>query len=151
MDNFWRIAIIGVWYYNTAMIPITFVSRPPSVNAMYRNGGKGRGRFKTKQYEKWLLQNRVALLKVPKMGPGRYGLIVIMKKRANADVSNYIKPIEDILVKAGITPDDSNNIYVSAMPIEHDVCCALILTEVEAMELRLGIASKFADFFSVNL
>lgn len=118
------------------MIRISLSKRPPSVNAMYGNNksGRGKGRFKTKAYKKWISESSLELMTQKKevIRSGGYGLILRFKKPKNADYSNYVKPIEDFLVSSGITPDDSRNIFTSHYGSDEGGIDIIILDESEA-------------------
>jgi crossover junction endodeoxyribonuclease RusA len=82
---------------------------PPSVNAAWRNV-PGRGRVKTKAYRSWTASaGWEVVLQKPQKIQGKYKVQISMQqpnKRADAD--NRVKPTLDLLVKQGVTPDDSN-------------------------------------------
>jgi len=98
---------------------------PPSTNSLYANV-PGRGRVATKRLRTWRQavgweMNRQCHHKwtVPV-----YLTIVIGKLRKNADLSNHIKALEDLLVTHGVIPDDSIqwvrgvNISLAAEPFD---------------------------------
>lgn len=99
---------------------------PPSVNAAYGNrrnikGQKrGRGRFKTKVYEKWLIQADASYMLQKRGLPKIAGKLIVEIKlpaTVKGDASNRIKVLEDYLVSRKITGDDRDNWKVS---IERD-------------------------------
>lgn len=113
------------------MIEIEFSKRPPTVNQMYKN--LGRRRATSERYTKW---KKVAMWEAKghgSIGTGKYGLIIQLNKAPNADYSNYIKPVEDMLVKAGITPDDKNNILPMCY---HGDCKGVKVTVLNSSEAR---------------
>jgi Holliday junction resolvase RusA-like endonuclease len=99
------------------VIKISLSETPPTVNTMYRNL-RGRGRVKTARYLKWcdFAEFEIKRQYPKKITSNTYGLILMINKRSNGDLSNYIKPIEDLLVRMGITPDDQFNVLPIAMP-----------------------------------
>lgn len=90
---------------------------PPSVNTMFRNAGANdrvRHRIKSAAYTKW---EKEAMTEIMIQRPPRFdGPVTIDlwhgNLRKNADVSNYIKAIEDVLVKMGIIQNDTREIVV---------------------------------------
>lgn len=84
---------------------------PISVNRMYANNAKhGRGRFKTKEYQSWIMEAGLKLnqQRVPTVR-GRYFMDVTIQKPDNRrrDVFNLVKSVEDLLVGQGVVEDDS--------------------------------------------
>lgn len=80
---------------------------PPSTNHLYFNV-PGRGRVKTRQYSDWLYQAGL-LLKSQITGRlmGRVDIkIQVEDKHSRRDISNTIKPLEDLLVDCGAIQDD---------------------------------------------
>jgi len=79
----------------------------PSVNAMYANA-PGRGRIKSKAYKSWVRGQLKALLAQrarPVQAP--VSIELFLPDTMRGDASNRIKAVEDLLVKAGIIPNDS--------------------------------------------
>lgn len=118
------------------MILINLSSLPPSVNAMYRNV-PGKGRVKTKQYHDWYISAGWELHQqaLNRIKTEKYGLIISIKKRKNADITNYIKPIEDLLVAHAITPDDKNNIATMIVENSTSLLQIKVLDDQEAVNL----------------
>lgn len=84
---------------------------PPSVNAMYRNGGY-RGRSKSNSYKDWCneagwMLNSQKLTRFS--GPVRIRY-TFGPKKGRYDLSNFIKPIEDLLVTHRIISDDNASV-----------------------------------------
>lgn len=82
---------------------------PPSVNCLY--AGKGR-RYKSKQYEKWIIQARNALIGqtfAPFVQKKPLQVIYIFGRpdKRRRDAANYIKAVDDLLTSQGVIPDDS--------------------------------------------
>ena len=88
--------------------PVAFhLPVPPSTNALFRNV-KGRGRVKTAEYYDYttLAITSIKMQRV-KPVPGRVVLIVgVERARMTADISNRLKALEDVIVRAGIIEDD---------------------------------------------
>lgn len=81
---------------------------PPSTNNLYTNVPR-KGRVKTERYRTWLQAVGWDMKRYHNqrwMEPV-YLTIVIGKLRANADVSNRVKAVEDLLVAHNIIPDDT--------------------------------------------
>lgn len=93
------------------MISVT-VSLPPSTNNLYFNMASG-GRGKSPRYVAWIKQNEwlVALAAQAKKVDGPFRLVIEVGRPDNRrrDVTNLIKPIEDLLKRAGAIKDDSDN------------------------------------------
>ncbi|HET8721020.1 MAG TPA: hypothetical protein VFM24_03260 [Nitrospira sp.] len=93
-----------------------WLPNPPSLNSMFRNsmaGDRRGGRIKTEEYERWCRQAQQELMAQKAM---KYEAPVIIsmffgERSVLADISNFIKPIEDALVTYGIIHDD-NSKYV---------------------------------------
>ncbi len=80
---------------------------PPSTNAIWRSV---RGRvIKSNDYRKWL-DNQTLLINLQKgQVTGRYQLTITAQRKDNRrrDIDNLIKPLHDLLVRAGKVEDDS--------------------------------------------
>jgi Holliday junction resolvase RusA-like endonuclease len=85
---------------------------PPSVNKLYKN--IGRGRAKTKEYDKWLKDRLWELSHIAKShhikGSVKLHYDFLLGTSFRGDVCNRIKATEDALVKAGIIEDDNHRI-----------------------------------------
>jgi Holliday junction resolvase RusA-like endonuclease len=102
-----------------AKSPITFkVPCPPSVNKLYGNNklGKGRGRYKTKEYQYWECHAWARILeqKVKTAKPFEEVHVIYQVpyhktagRKGKKDNGNYEKAISDFLSKCGIIKDDS--------------------------------------------
>lgn len=85
---------------------------PPSLNNMFINGSKGR--FRSQKYDEWIMEAgwEINRQKPPKVA----GPVVLFfhfqdgRDKRKRDVSNFIKPTEDLLVKHGIIEADDNSI-----------------------------------------
>jgi hypothetical protein len=90
-----------------------WLPNPPSVNCLFRNsvpGDRRGGRIPTEEYEQWRRQARQELM-IQK--PKRYESPVVLsmffgERSVLADVSNFIKPIEDMMVEFGILAGDNS-------------------------------------------
>lgn len=86
---------------------------PPSVNAMYANGGY-RGRSKTDAYKGW--QNKAGWAlnyqRFPRFSGPVYIAYTFGKKKGRYDLSNFLKPIDDLLVHHKIITDDNSKVIV---------------------------------------
>lgn len=98
---------------------------PPSTNGLYANVA-GRGRIKTERYRTWLQAVGWDMKRYHnhKWTEPVYLTIAIGKLRGNADVSNRVKAVEDLLVAHGIIPGDSIkwvrgvNVYLAQEPFD---------------------------------
>lgn len=100
----------------------------PSVNALYRNV-TGKGRVKTKRYKEWAMaagwdvsqQTRGNAVK----GPYELSLTISRAKaRANSDLSNRVKGVEDLLVDHGVIEDDK---FCQRLVLEYGECDGMII------------------------
>lgn len=85
---------------------------PPSVNAMWcnRNGGGGKGRYRSKKYCQWIEDASKMLLAqgIEELPFKRLSLaIYIARPSKRCDVDNRIKAIPDLLQKCNVIRDDS--------------------------------------------
>ena len=89
------------------MISLT-LPLPPSTNGLFATYGNRR--IRTRAYEKWISASWAALAEqsCPSIA-GSYNLALVIQRPDNRkrDLSNYIKAVEDMVVKAGIVEDDS--------------------------------------------
>ena len=98
---------------------------PPSTNSLYANVA-GRGRVKSQRYRTWLQAVGWDMNRYHnhKWTEPVYITIAIGKLRGNADVSNRVKAVEDLLVTYGVIPGDSIkwvrgvNVYLSQEPFD---------------------------------
>lgn len=86
---------------------LTLPVLPPSTNNLYANA-PGKGRVKSRAYEDWISQCGLLLNGQIK---GRFNsrvdiLIEAEDRHPTRDSSNFVKPIEDLLVRCGIISDD---------------------------------------------
>lgn len=92
----------------TGPIELTLPMLPPSTNALFANV-RGKGRVRTAEYNRWLNQAGMLLRSQCKTQMAARCEITIALEdcHPHADCSNFIKPVEDLLVKVGILWDDS--------------------------------------------
>ena len=115
---------------------------PPATNNLFINVGKRRVR--SKRYDAWIkaawreLVRHVADLNLrPPMITGAYTAILTAQRpdRRKRDIDGLIKPVLDLLVKAGVTPDDSLCERVTAQWAGRDpVKDAQIIVTLEAFD-----------------
>lgn len=87
---------------------------PPSVNALYatnkkaaRGKNRGRGRYRTKEYEAWLDQAGWELnAQRPPFFEPRCEIRIDLDESRNGDSNNYEKAVLDLLVKHHVIKDD---------------------------------------------
>ena len=95
---------------------ITIDQYPPSTNVIWR---VARNRIiKSAAYRKWLADMAILIRGQTKDKIiGAYGLEILVKRkdRRRRDIDNFIKPISDLLVSAGVVEDDSLCDVVTAM------------------------------------
>lgn len=80
---------------------------PPSTNGLFLSAG--RRRVKTPEYRDWITENtwKVAAMEKPTAFPVHVRIKVCGKVNARRDLDNLIKPTLDLLVSAGVLPDDN--------------------------------------------
>lgn len=101
----------------TSITSATFdLAVPPSTNAAYTNV-PGVGRVKTKAYREWIrgeLKVLIAQRAQPVTTP--VSIEIFLPLGVRGDASNRIKATEDILVRAGVIPDDDKK-YVRSVSV----------------------------------
>ena len=90
------------------MIRIT-LPFPISVNALYSGM---RRRYKSKRYEKWIIEARTMLwnqhfIPIKDKIPLQITYILGRPDKRIRDAANYLKCADDLLVSQGVIPDDS--------------------------------------------
>jgi Holliday junction resolvase RusA-like endonuclease len=83
------------------------ITPPPSVNALYANGK--RGRYKTKAYKDWLaVAGRDYLAQMRKLEEvrGPYTVAISLPRGIRGDIDNRAKAAIDFMVSVGLTDDD---------------------------------------------
>ena len=83
---------------------------PPSTNTLFVNV-RGRGRVKSAEYLSWLDKARLILNATragQRMAVATPATVLIRVGRCNParDLSNFVKPAEDLVVRCGVIPDD---------------------------------------------
>ena len=112
-----------------------FLPYPPTVNNLYENRGKSRG--KTASYNAWI---KLAGYKLnqqhiePVKGLVKIHIYVVKPDKRKRDVSNIEKSVTDLLVKHGILEDDDRIIKNTQEWVTGDIECAVVITP--ATELR---------------
>lgn len=116
-----------------AVTVFALASPPPSVNAMYANRkfGKGRGRIKTAAYTAWIRGEMSSLLaQRAKPVPWPVDIRIEIPARMRGDVDGRIKGCVDLLVQAGIIPDDGKR-FVHSVTISRGDTTATTISVVE--------------------
>ena len=118
--------------------------RPISVNAMYRNV-PGKGRVKSALYKAWL-QTAMAEIMVQRVGqpmPHRPVTIMITlpDSHGRADCSNYIKSVEDALVKMAVIVDD-NDKYIRRVTAQIGAPEGTCIVEIEPLTATIPHEGK---------
>ncbi len=92
--------------YACLMLPM-----PPSVNNLFVNNRRTGGRFPSGQYKAWQEEagRQLLMQKRPKCFETPVSLTLSFGRPDNRrrDISNYIKSVEDLLVKHNVIEDDS--------------------------------------------
>lgn len=89
---------------------------PPSTNSLFFNV-KGRGRVKSTKYRAWIKAELLALIaQRAKPVTERASVAITIPKITRGDADNRIKPVLDLLVRAGILTDDGGK-HVGAVSI----------------------------------
>lgn len=83
---------------------------PPSVNSMYGvvRGGGVKDRYKTPEYTAWIREATKEISPVTPLKAEKYELHIHLPKTMRGDIDNRVKPISDLLVTTGATPDDKH-------------------------------------------
>lgn len=91
-------------------MPVTLhLPFPVSVNAIYANGGRARGRSKTARYLAWIKEASLYVKDSHRQKIGPYHIAICLEapdKRAR-DLGNHEKAVQDFLVMHGVIQDDS--------------------------------------------
>lgn len=107
---------------------------PPSVNGLYANMHNV-GRVKTEPYKEWLNEAGWAL-KIQRVA-GFNGPVTISytfgKKKGRYDLSNFLKPIDDLLVAHAVIADDNSKI-ITGFTVTQDPELEGVLVHVSALE-----------------
>jgi Holliday junction resolvase RusA-like endonuclease len=92
------------------LVPTFVLAVSPSTNHLYTNA-RGKGRRKTKQYASWIrgeLKALVAQRARPIEPP--VSILITLPELTRGDASNRVKAAEDLLVRAGVIPNDSKSV-----------------------------------------
>lgn len=89
-------------------VEILLPNLPPSTNHLYFNAKHG-GRVKTSAYDSWITYSG---LSINRQKPQRINgpvqiLIEAEDRHARRDISNIVKPLEDLLVRMKVIHDDN--------------------------------------------
>lgn len=110
------------------------VDVPPSSNNMFVNL-PGKGRVRSGEYTRWM-RNQLAFLTVQRAQPviPPVAIKVDVPESIRGDLSNRCKAIEDLVVKAGIIPDDSKKFVRSITLSLHEgkQCKVRVISLAEA-------------------
>ena len=102
---------------------------PPTVNNLFVNHPRTRGRFSSKAYKAWKAEAaRAFAIQAPVShfdGPVVLILSLGIPDKRRRDLSNYIKAVEDSVVAAGILDDDSQVVELSVRWDEQIVGCRI--------------------------
>ncbi len=115
---------------------VFYLSRtPPSVNNLYVHA-PGKGRVKTCDYRTWIRLSAMELaMQRPERFTTRVDIVIRIPEPVRGDVSNRIKAAEDLLVRAGIIPDDNGKHVRSCKAEFADVArTEIVVTEVVVTE-----------------
>lgn len=116
-----------------AVSPVAYtIPVPPPLSALFNNA-KGPGRVKSRRYRAWIKAAMAELMaQRARPFPGMCDLIVKIPMSARGDASNRLKAPEDLIVRAGIIPDDNKKYVrrVSAQWVEKDQPCTIVLEAV---------------------
>ena len=104
---------------------------PPSLNSMFP--GKTR-RHKSAEYKAWI-EHAGWVLETARISPviGPFALQIRLPVKMRGDIDNRAKAILDLLVKHGVTPDDSKTwrLIVERHPSVRDGSCQFALSEID--------------------
>lgn len=102
------------------IVEYRLTTAPPSLNNATPTVGKRR--VKSARYKAWIMAAGLELKKQNiRMVGSPYGInIDVGRKLSKADIDNLIKPISDLLVKMGATPDDRKMDEVSIARADRD-------------------------------
>lgn len=89
------------------------IARGPSLNTMFRNV-PGVGRVRTGDYNAWAkvagLELMAQKVNQARLQPPLTLTIRLPDSKGRADISNFVKACEDLLVGANIIPDDNDKV-----------------------------------------
>lgn len=129
------------------------LAMPPSTNHLFANRKKG-GRFVTKEYKLWRTIAGYALLA---QRPTKFKGDVILNLRfgpriANADVTNRIKPVEDLLVTMGVIEDDRFVVSCLAAWADVEGCEVIVMPATfNANEPIEDLGAHFAEVHRLKI
>lgn len=104
------------------------LSVPPSANKLFANAKRG-GRVKAAAYRAWIKGELNALIaQRAKPVEGRAAVSIILPMTTRGDPDNRIKGTVDLLVRAGVLPDDSR---------KHLASISVTFGDVKLMEVEI--------------
>ena len=117
------------WHRPSAeRVELTFSSLPPSVNHLY---GKSRKYVYISTKARAWQRHAGAELNIQKPGRvvGTYSMTIELSRPDNRrrDASNYVKTLEDLLVRHGVVDDDSLAQSVTSKWVTSDVACRVVV------------------------
>ena len=125
----------------TYLLDITLDGLPPTVNHLYRTGG--RHRYKTAEgvaYQEATVEEMRRLRKAsrilgpyltgPYLGPVALHIVMTARSRRRWDLDNRIKAVQDCLQMAGIIKDDSQ---ITELVVRRDPLPKLDRTTIKVM------------------
>ena len=107
---------------------------PPSVNGLYANMHNV-GRVKTEPYKEWLNEAGWTLKaqRIPSFSGPVHITYTFGKKKGRYDLSNFLKPIDDLLVAHAVIADDNSKI-ITGFSVSQDPEIEGVLVHVSALE-----------------
>jgi len=113
------------------MIRYAFSKLPPSVNGLFFNKAKGRG--KTDTYRAWLdTAGREIMAQGRKHLHGPVSLsIALVRPNKSSDLDNRLKALLDLLVSNSVIDDDSLVQRISIQWVAHGDPCVVLIQAAE--------------------
>lgn len=108
------------------------IDKPPSVNNMFVNI-PGKGRVRSGEYTRWM-RNQLKFLMAQRARPvpTPVSVEIFIPASTRGDIDNRAKPILDLIVKAGIIPDDNtNHVRSITMTLHDEKTCKVRVTAIE--------------------
>jgi len=105
---------------------------PPSVNNLFFNRGRGRGR--TDAYNAWREAAGYAIVQQGRKrlsGPVSLAIALVRPDKRRRDIDNALKPILDLLVSMGVIEDDSLVQRISIQWTHEGAPCSVIVQPCE--------------------
>ena len=108
------------------------VPYPPTTNNLFSNV-PGKGRVKSKEYKLWIEQAGWVIKgqrQQPVSGPVTFALWATRPDKRRRDLTNLVKPIEDLIVKLKLIDDDSQVQQFTAGWVDWDPGCFVMICPV---------------------